>query len=133
MKKQPLPLNPIQPLVIDEHGTLRYKQNVAVQRMYDALVAAGIDPFTIVRTEGLSQDDFGQFVQLLGHSHVGANGQWGITEEVYQTARRMYEKGDTELVSRNKYLEHRHQKMAKKLAPLCAHVFDIDIDDLEAR
>lgn len=134
MKKQPVAMNPIQPLVVDSEGVVRYKQNAAVQAMYDALVAVGIDPFAAITKAGpISQDDFGQFTQLLGHSHSGANGQWGVTEEVYQAAKAMRESGVSELESRNRYLERRHQKMVKKLAPLCAHVFNIDIDDLEAR
>jgi len=133
-KADPIPKHPMQRLCKDEHGTLRYSQNNAVEALYQKLLSMGVDPFTFLSTvPEVTKDDVAQFWQLIGHSWHATGNQQHVTEEMQQTALRIYETGEGELESRNRYLEKRHAKMVKKLAPLCSHVFDIDIDDLEPR
>ena len=61
------PQNPMQPLLIDERGTVRFKQNAIVRYLLDA---GGID-LNEIAVLPFSQDDREQFAQLIGYSVSG--------------------------------------------------------------
>lgn len=63
--------HPIQPLVIDAHGVVRFKENRIVRYLLDN---GGIDlnKIALVADEqGFTQDDEEQFAQLIGYSLRG--------------------------------------------------------------
>ena len=78
-----LPKNPIQPLVIDEYGTVRFKANEVVRYLLDN---GGIDMNQLAR-QNFNQDDREQFAELIGYSVSG----WGdlsyVSDETYSKAR----------------------------------------------
>lgn len=74
--------HPIQPLVKDEHGTVRFKPNAIVRFLLDA---GPFDMNTLAKMD-FSHEDRAQFAQLIGYSVSG----WGelsyVSDEVYDRA-----------------------------------------------
>lgn len=126
--------HPLQPLVMVE-GTLRFKENHAVNALYEMVKEkTGVDPWHIIYgCPEVNKDDLRQFAQLIGYSHSGSGGLNYMDDETWEAALAMRERGISELEARNRYLERIHAKTIKKLGPLVAQVFNIDIEDLEPR
>lgn len=74
--------HPIQPLVEDEHGVLRFKSNAIVRFLLDN----GPFDLNMLALEDFSQEDHEQFNQLIGYSLSG----WGdldfVSDETYERA-----------------------------------------------
>jgi hypothetical protein len=125
--------HPIQPLEMVK-DVLRFKENPAVNALYVKLEQMGIDPWNVIQADPkVTKADLCQFAQLIGYSHSGSGGLSYVDDQTWYAAQNAYKGGTSELEARNLYLEKRHQKIVKKLAPLCSHVFDIHLDDLEPR
>ena len=65
--------HPIQPLIKDKHGILRFKRNAIVEYLLDN---GGID-LNQIATMPFSREDRQQFAQLIGYS------LWGYSELSY--------------------------------------------------
>jgi hypothetical protein len=126
--------HPIQPLEM-VGDVLRFKQNNAVNVLYEVFKEkTGIDPWhAMLSHPEVTKEDLCQFAQLIGYSHSGSGSLNHMDDQTWYAAQTAYKEGTSELEARNLYLEKRHQKMVKKLAPLCSHVFDIHLADLEPR
>lgn len=61
MTKQNLPL---QPLYLDQNGTIRFQENAVVSYLVDI---SGVKMNDIIK-QGFSEEDIEQFVQLIGYS-----------------------------------------------------------------
>jgi hypothetical protein len=73
---------PMQPLVIDKHGTIRFKENALVRYLLDN---GGID-MNMLSTLEFSDADRDQFAQLIGYS-VGGYGELSyVSDESYERA-----------------------------------------------
>lgn len=86
---------PIQPLYIDQHGTVRFVSNRIVQELLDHSSRHGYDMNEIARQAGnglFSAAEQMQFAQLIGYSMHG----WGtlsyVTDEAYAVAEEAYDK-----------------------------------------
>lgn len=75
-------LHPVQPLVIDEHGTLRFKKNAIVRYLLDN------GPFDMNHLSvcGFSDEDREQFAQLIGYSLGGFGELSYVTDTTYDRA-----------------------------------------------
>ena len=60
--------NPIQPMVVDQHGTLRFKSNKVVEFMEKALADLGRDLNWIHKECKAPNTDWDQFNMLIGYS-----------------------------------------------------------------
>lgn len=80
--------NPIQPIVTDEHGIIRYKENTVVALMVALLKERGVD-LNVLHARGcdLPTDDWDQFNQLIGYSV--ANGP--VSDDIIDAAEKMAE------------------------------------------
>lgn len=126
--------HPMQPLeMVDD--VLRFKQNNAVNALYEVFKEkTGMDPWhAMLSHPEVTKEDLCQFAQLIGYSHSGSGSLNYMDDQTWYAAETAYNEGVSELEARNRYLERRHRKMVKKLAPLCSQVFNIDIDSLEPR
>lgn len=65
------PKNPIQPLVTDTHGVVRFKRNSIVSRLFEHGMKTGLGMNEIHQESQHSQDDRIQFAQLIGYSVSG--------------------------------------------------------------
>lgn len=91
--------HPIQPLEVDEHGTLRYKKNQIVRDLLDVASKHGLDMNTVAvrhQTGQYTADDRIQLTQLIGYSHSGAGGLSYFPEHISAAAEIMHEKGVSE-------------------------------------
>lgn len=64
------PRHPRQPLIVDDTGVVRFKQNRIVYALLNRCRDAGFGLNEIVR-EGFDADDYDQFMQLIGYSVSG--------------------------------------------------------------
>ena len=118
--------HPIQPLVTDQHGVLRFKENKIVRHLLDnggiSLNAIAVMDFT--------QEDREQFAQLIGYSHSGASDLGYMSDEVLEAAERVHCDGENELQARcavqSRMLDHLRQGLREPIAEL----FGINPEDL---
>lgn len=125
--------HPIQPLELDLHNVLRFKENRVVSILYEKLRSMGIDPWSLLGRDNVTKDDLRQFAQLIGYSHSGAQDLPYMDDKTLEAAKIAYHSGKTELEARNEYLEERHRLMVEALTPLTLTAFVLHEDDLEPR
>lgn len=77
--------SPMQPLHIDEFGTIRFKANAIVQHLLDVAKHVGVNMNTIAM-EGFKPEDEMQFAQLIGYSLSGYGDLSYVTDESYEHA-----------------------------------------------
>lgn len=77
-----VPTHPLQPLVTDDEGTVRFKQNAIVRFLLDN---AKYD-LNVLSTMPFSQEDWIQFAQLIGYSLCGFSELSYVTDEAYDAA-----------------------------------------------
>lgn len=123
-KVRPTPKHPIQPLVLDERGVLRFKENKAV-----AWMAKQIDFNELFRRD-FPAEDLEQIAQLIGYSHGGSPSY--VKDEVWHAAQAMYESGVSELEARNAYLRDRMAKSGEAVQAAVATLTEIYPDATSA-
>lgn len=77
--------HPVQPLVVDEQGVVRFQANAIVRFLLDAgpydMNALSLMPF--------SDEDRAQFAQLIGYSLCGFGDLSYVSDEVFERAESM--------------------------------------------
>ncbi|RAZ07296.1 hypothetical protein DP197_15525 [Enterobacter hormaechei subsp. xiangfangensis] len=76
---------PMQPLVIDDHGTLRFKENPIVRALLDYATEHGYGLNEIALEEFDAEDQM-QLAQLIGYSLSGYGTLSYVTDESYERA-----------------------------------------------
>lgn len=76
---------PMQPLVIDSHGTLRFKENPIVRKLLDYATECGYGLNEIALEEFDAEDQM-QLAQLIGYSLSGYGTLSYVTDESYEYA-----------------------------------------------
>lgn len=117
--------HPIQPLELDEHGTLRFKKNSIVRYLLDH---GGIDMNGLAMLE-FEDNDREQFAMLIGYSLGGFADLSYVSEETYGTAVLMAE-GETEEQARIAYLEEELAALKTALREPMARLFGVSSEDL---
>jgi len=79
--------HPIQPLALDEHGKLRFKENKIVRFLLDN----GKHNMNSLACENFSQEDREQFAQLIGYSLTGFGELSYVSDETYESAAKLAE------------------------------------------
>lgn len=77
--------SPMQPLHIDQFGTIRFKVNPIVQHLLDVAGNVGVNMNTIAM-QGFEPEDQMQFAQLIGYSLSGYGELSYVTDESYDRA-----------------------------------------------
>lgn len=80
--------HPIQPLVIDQHGVKRFKQNGIVRFLLDN----GLFDMNLLAQLPFTVEDREQFAQLIGYSLSGFGGLSYVTDETYRRAEKQLAK-----------------------------------------
>lgn len=119
--------HPIQPLITDAQGVLRFKANAIVQHLLDN---GGID---MNRLAGLpfSEEDRQQFAQLIGYSLSGYGELSYVTGEAYGAADSMHTLGMDERDARIDILETMVEAARNATKDLATSLFNIHSDDLQ--
>jgi hypothetical protein len=125
-QKRPPAKHPIQPLVEDAQGVVRFKSNAIVRFLLDK------GPFNMndIARDEFSQEDREQFAQLIGYSHSGSGDLGYVSDEVWCAAQEMFKKDAPELEARNAYLRARVQEAQDGMREGVAVLFGIHPDDL---
>jgi hypothetical protein len=113
--------HPIQPLVIDPRGTLRFKSNAIVRWLLDN----GPHTMNDIARGDFSREDREQFAQLIGYSHSGSADLGYVSDDVWEMALAQHEGRDPQEDMRNKLDELR-----RDLAEPMARLFGTHPDDL---
>lgn len=113
---------PIQPVITDEHGVLRFQKNAIIEFLSkDRLNEIAAMPF--------SRDDWEQLHMLIGYSLSGCP---NLSEETYAAADAMARKGLTEAQGRAKYNATLLASLREALRTPMAELYGIHPDDLAA-
>lgn len=118
---------PIQPIIKDEHDTLRFQRNEVVRYLLDH---GGID-LNQLALIGFPQADQEQFAQLIGYSLSGFGELDYASKETCDLAEEMAsnlavsEDGD-ESAMRASYWENKYIEAREKLRELCIMMFGTD-------
>lgn len=83
MKPSP---HPVQPVVLDEHNTARFKANAIVRYLIDVCTQKGICDMNSLAILPFNREDREQFAQLIGYSVSGAGDLSYFSDEVYEVA-----------------------------------------------
>jgi glutathione S-transferase len=119
--------HPIQPVIKDEHGTLRFKRNAIVEYL---LEQGGIDMNQIASLP-FNQEDREQFAQLIGYSLCGASDLSYVRSSVIDAAEAAYNAQTTPEAARVLLLEQKLALVRKRVKKLTTLLFSIHPDDLQ--
>lgn len=120
--------HPIQPLLKDEHGTLRFKRNAIVDHLLHVGMNHGHD-LNMIATMNFTTEDRQQFAQLIGYSLSGYSELSYVDDDAYGAAVEM-SKGKSEDKARIKHLEAELKAVRKALQKPMARLFGVHPDDL---
>lgn len=118
--------HPIQPLVMDAKGVLRFKENGIVSFLLDAY-PGGLNDIARQRGTKFSEDDYHQLIQLIGYSHSGAN---MLPDEIWSASSEMHEHGKSEHEARADFLREQLQEIRTGMKAGAAILFNVHPDDL---
>lgn len=118
--------HPIQPLVEDEQGVIRFKENKIVEYLLDN---GGID-LNQIAALGFDREDREQFAQLIGYSWSGACDLGYMTDEVLDAAESMRENGKSEAEARADTLRSQLESAKNSMREGVAELFCVHPDDL---
>lgn len=107
--------HPIQPLELDDHGVLRFKDNPIVRY----LLEKGPIDMNHIAMQGFSREDQCQFAQLIGYSHSGSSDLSYVDDETWYSAQKVHEDGLTEDKARIESLTEELDRL-KKVIRECA-------------
>ena len=118
--------HPIQPLIMDSEGVLRFKSNAIVRYLLDEV------PFDMnkLAAQGFSVEDREQFAQLIGYSLSGFSDLSYVRDETWDTANNMKEIVD-ERDARIEALQYTIGKVREGLRIAVPAVFKGCPEDLE--
>lgn len=118
--------HPIQPIIEDGHGVLRFKANAIVEYLLDH---GGIDMNQIAIMD-FSREDREQFAQLIGYSWSGACDLGYMSDEVLDAAEVMRKSGRSEAEARADILRDQVTKAKDAMRDGVAELFGVHPDDL---
>lgn len=121
--------NPIQPLLPEDGGGLRFKSNKIVEHVYDFAEKNGLELNKIAMMD-FSDDDRQQFAQLLGYSFGGYGNLNCVDGDAYSAAQNIAN-GQEQSVARINALEHELAALRAALREPMARLFDINPNDLK--
>lgn len=125
------PKHPIQPLVEDKHGTMRFKENRVVHYL---LEHGGIDlnDLAIKFADAEYNDDRAQLAQLIGYSHSGASGLGYVSDEILDAAMAMrHDAAASEKDARIAFLEAELKAVRDGMRDGVARLYHKHPDDLK--
>lgn len=76
---------PMQPIIVDEYGTYRFKANAIVNKLQEVAASAGYDLHAACR-DNYSDEEWMQLAQLIGYSITGYSELSYVSDESYSRA-----------------------------------------------
>lgn len=122
--------NPIQPIVKDKLGVLRFKPNAIVEHLLKVARDAGVCDMNKLAFLDFSADDRQQFAQLVGYSLSGYSELGYVDSDAYDAAYKMAMTGATEEAARIAALTEELEAIREGLREPVARLFGKHPDDL---
>lgn len=121
--------HPIQPLLEDKHGTLRFKENAIVSHL---LEKGGIDMNAIAYLD-FTDEDRQQFAQLIGYSLCGYSELRSYVDDAAYAAavERSKNSKKTDAEIERDYYKAELTALKKALRKPMARIFEVHPDDLK--
>lgn len=119
---------PIQPIVTDDKGTLRFQANAIVRHLLDN---SGIDLNALACIDFPAEDRM-QFAMLIGYSLSGAGDLSYFDNATWEAAAAMATRGRTEEQARIEYLSEQLKTLREELRGPISDLYGIHPDDLGA-
>ena len=128
------PKNPMQPIITDGQGVVRFKSNKLVEILLDHGQATGLGLNELAakyyRDES-TRDDWQQLAQLIGYSVSGFGDLSYVDDETYNAASEMADKGVSEQEAKIMVLEEMLGYLRANLQAPMAKLFGKHPDDLK--
>jgi hypothetical protein len=119
--------HPFQPVGLDEHGVLRFKENEIVRYILDF----GNITLNDIAVKNFPREDRVQFAQLIGYSVSGFGELTSyVSDEDYETADSMYRDKLDEKDARIKVLEEKLRNVRRALKAGISELYSIAEEDL---
>lgn len=80
------PEHPMQPVILDEDGVARFKQNAIVRYLIDRCAQLRVADMNSLAIMPFSREDREQFAQLIGYSVSGAGELSYMSDEIVERA-----------------------------------------------
>jgi hypothetical protein len=119
--------NPIQPLITDENGVLRFKLNEIVRYLLDSHPTCSLNELAMM---SFSEEDRQQFAQLIGYSLSGYGELPYVDDYAYESAEMVAENTEAEDKCRIAVLESDLAALRVALREPIARLYGIHPDDL---
>ena len=120
--------NPIQPIIKDDTGRLRFKRNAIVDFLLEFSTSKGIS-LNELSSMDFSKDDWQQLAQLIGYSLSGYSELRYVDNESYYAAVKMHEDKLSEKDARIQFLENLVNELKSALREPMAKLFEKHPDD----
>lgn len=121
--------HPIQPLIKDADGVVRFKENAIVRFLIEWAADHGCGHNDLARMT-FTDSDRQQFAQLVGHSLSGYGNLPYVSSDAYEVAVMMSTSGADEKDARIAYLEKELSTLRAVLRGPMARLFGVDPDDI---
>lgn len=121
-------MQPIQPIIVDDHDVVRFKENSIVRFLLDN----GSFDMNDIAKRDFPQEDQEQFAQLIGYSLDGFGDLSYVSDYTFATAYYISKSGKSEVESRIEYLEETLNTIREGMKLIVPTLFNIHVDDLEA-
>lgn len=118
--------HPIQPLIRDEQGVVRFKANAIVEYL---LQNGGID-MNRLATLPFPPEDREHFAQLIGYSWSGASDLSYMSNDVIEASRMAYDEGLTPEGALERVQKDKLDNLRQALRGPMAELFDIHPEDM---
>lgn len=125
------PKHPIQPIVADNRGRLRFKENRIVSDLLDFASDRGFDLNEIAR-RNYSREDRQQLAQLIGYSLDGYGELRNYVDDVAYGAAQLMASGLSEAEARIEHLQSTLNALRAALVEPMSKLFEVHPDDLFA-
>ena len=126
MKKSHKHPFPLQPIVKDERGTVRFRANAIVKWLLDA----GPIDLNRIAARAFDAEDREQFAMLIGYSLGGASELSYFSDETIEAAEAMAKGAISEADARNAVLRETIEKVQDGMREGVAELFGMHPDDL---
>ena len=121
----------IQPIVTDDKGVLRFKENRIVRDLLDFASDRGFG-LNEIACHGYSQEDRQQLAQLIGYSLYGYGGLRNYVDDDAYGAAQLMANGLSEVEARTEHLQTTLNSLRAALVMPMAELFGVHPDDLSA-
>jgi hypothetical protein len=123
-------MNTIQPILEDELGTLRFRENEIVSALLEFSQEKGMD-MNKLSCMDFSREDWVQFAQLIGYSVGGWEELSYVSNEDRRAVERIIEKGESEEQAKINSLSEQLENLKEQLRKPISELYDIHPDDLK--